>query len=96
MINSPPSASRHARRRAQTRNLLVQSALALVLERGYEATTIQDITERADLGRGTFYIHFKDKEEAVWRPSRTCSSSSSRPPTNSSTGGYHKWNTTGC
>jgi AcrR family transcriptional regulator len=66
MINSPPSASRHARRRAQTRNLLVQSALALVLERGYEAITIQDITERADLGRGTFYIHFKDKEEAVW------------------------------
>jgi AcrR family transcriptional regulator len=66
MINSPPSTSRHARRRAQTRNLLVQSALALVLERGYEAITIQDITERADLGRGTFYIHFKDKEEAVW------------------------------
>jgi AcrR family transcriptional regulator len=66
MINNPPSASRHARRRAHTRDLLVQSALALVLERGYEVITIQDITERADLGRGTFYIHFKDKEEAVW------------------------------
>jgi AcrR family transcriptional regulator len=65
-MDNPPSASRHARRRAQTRSLLVRSALQLVLERGYEAITIQDITERADLGRGTFYIHFKDKEEAVW------------------------------
>jgi AcrR family transcriptional regulator len=66
MMNNTPSISRHARRRAQTRDLLVQSTMALVLERGYEAITIQDITERADLGRGTFYIHFKDKEEAVW------------------------------
>jgi AcrR family transcriptional regulator len=40
--------------------------VALVLEQGYEAVTIQDITDRADLGRGTFYLHFKDKEEAVW------------------------------
>ena len=36
------------------------------MEKGYEAVTIQDITDRADLGRGTFYIHFKDKEEAIW------------------------------
>lgn len=40
--------------------------MQLVLEKGYEGVTIQDITDRADLGRGTFYIHFKDKEEAVW------------------------------
>lgn len=65
-MDNSPVASRHARRRLQTRNLLVQSAMQLALERGYEAITIQDITERADLGRGTFYIHFKDKEEAVW------------------------------
>jgi AcrR family transcriptional regulator len=65
-MDNPPTVSRHARRRAQTRSLLVESALQLVLERGYEAITIQDITDRADLGRGTFYIHFKDKEEAIW------------------------------
>jgi AcrR family transcriptional regulator len=40
--------------------------LQLVLEKGYEAISIQDITDRADLGRGTFYIHFKDREEVVW------------------------------
>ncbi|MBN1437944.1 MAG: TetR/AcrR family transcriptional regulator [Anaerolineales bacterium] len=61
-----PQPSRHARRRRQTRRQLIQAAVQLVLEKGYEAVTIQEITDRADLGRGTFYIHFKDKEEAVW------------------------------
>ncbi len=58
--------SRHERRRLQTRKLLMQTTLELVLEKGYDAISIQDITDRADLGRGTFYIHFKDKEEVVW------------------------------
>jgi len=59
-------ATRHERRRQQTRKQLIDAADSLVLEKGYESVTIQDITDRADLGRGTFYIHFKDKEEAVW------------------------------
>jgi len=50
----------------QTRKLLIQATLQLVLEKGYDAISIQDITDRADLGRGTFYIHFKDKEDVVW------------------------------
>ncbi len=58
--------SRHERRRMRTRELLIRATLQLVLEKGYEAISIQDITDRADLGRGTFYIHFKDKEEVVW------------------------------
>lgn len=65
-MNTSPTPSRHERRRLKTRNLLIQSTLQLVLEKGYDAISIQDITERADLGRGTFYIHFKDKEEVVW------------------------------
>jgi AcrR family transcriptional regulator len=65
MMNTPPP-SRHERRRQQTRKLLIQTAVQLVLEKGYDAISIQDITERADMGRGTFYIHFKDKEEVVW------------------------------
>ena len=64
MDTTPPS--RHERRRLQTRKLLIQTTLQLVLEKGYDAISIQDITDRADLGRGTFYIHFKDKEEVVW------------------------------
>ncbi len=58
--------TRHERRRLQTRRLLIQTALELILEKGYENVSIQEITDRADLGRGTFYIHFKDKEEVVW------------------------------
>jgi AcrR family transcriptional regulator len=36
--------------------------VALVLERGYAAVTVEDIVARADVGRATFYTHFKDKE----------------------------------
>ena len=61
-----PAPSRHERRRLQTRNQLIQTTLKLVLEKGYDAITIQDVTDRADLGRGTFYIHFKDKADVVW------------------------------
>jgi len=64
-MDTPPL-SRHERRRLQTRKLLIQATLQLVLEKGFDAISIQDITDRADLGRGTFYIHFKDKEEVVW------------------------------
>jgi len=58
--------TRHQRRRLQTRRQLIDAAVELVLEKGYQAVTIFDITERADLGRGTFYIHFKDKEDVLW------------------------------
>lgn len=61
-----PAPTRHERRRQQTRKQLIQTTLSLVLERGYDAITIQDITDQADLGRGTFYIHFKDKADVVW------------------------------
>jgi AcrR family transcriptional regulator len=58
--------TRHQRHRLRTRSQLIQAALDLVLEKGYEAVTVQDITDRADLGRGTFYVHFKDKEDVLW------------------------------
>ncbi len=64
-MNTSPL-SRHERRRQQTRKLLIDTTVQLVLEKGYETVTIQDITDRADLGRGTFYIHFKDKEDVLW------------------------------
>jgi AcrR family transcriptional regulator len=58
--------TRHQRRRQQTRKLLQDAMLDLVLERGFDAITIQEITDRADLGRGTFYFHFDSKEDALW------------------------------
>jgi len=50
------------RRVRRTRKLLHDAFLSLVIEKGYEKTTIQDILDRADVGRSTFYIHYQDKE----------------------------------
>jgi AcrR family transcriptional regulator len=61
-----PPPTRHERRRLQTRKILIETTLQLILEKGYDAVSIQDITDQADLGRGTFYIHFKDKDEVTW------------------------------
>jgi AcrR family transcriptional regulator len=50
------------RRVRRTRKLLREAFIDLVLEKGYEKTTVQDILDRADIGRSTFYSHFRDKE----------------------------------
>ena len=50
------------RRVRRTRRILVDALIALVLERGYERLTVQDILDRADVGRSTFYAHYRDKE----------------------------------
>jgi AcrR family transcriptional regulator len=53
------------RRVRRTRLLLVQAAQDLILERGYAATSVQDILDRADVGRSTFYAHFRDKDDLL-------------------------------
>lgn len=53
------------RRTIRTRQWLRDSLLALIVEKGYEAITVQDITERADLRRATFYLHYHSKEELL-------------------------------
>jgi AcrR family transcriptional regulator len=53
------------RRVRRTRQLLHQALLELILEKGYEAVTVQDILDRADVGRSTFYSHFLDKEDLL-------------------------------
>jgi AcrR family transcriptional regulator len=51
------------RRVARTRGMLHQALLSLILEKGYEAISVEDICERADIGRSTFYGHFTSKED---------------------------------
>lgn len=53
------------RRIIRTRGLLRNALMALILEHGYETVTVKDITEMANLGRATFYLHYKDKEELL-------------------------------
>jgi AcrR family transcriptional regulator len=49
----------------RTRDALIAAARALFAERGFEATTIADIGAAADLGFGTFYRYFADKEAVL-------------------------------
>ncbi|MFD7666094.1 TetR/AcrR family transcriptional regulator [Streptomyces sp. NPDC059788] len=51
------------KRRPATVAALTDSALALFAERGFHATSISDIVQRAGLTRGAFYSNFRDKEE---------------------------------
>ncbi|GGL13630.1 TetR/AcrR family transcriptional regulator [Mangrovihabitans endophyticus] len=50
------------RRVRRTRRALQQALVSLVIERGYERTTVQEVLDRADVGRTTFYAHFRDKD----------------------------------
>src|ERR1700721_1062165 len=48
------------------RDRLAQAAFELFNERGYEQTTIDDIAERAGLGRATFFRHYRSKEDVIF------------------------------
>ncbi|GAB4268201.1 MAG: TetR/AcrR family transcriptional regulator [Candidatus Rifleibacteriota bacterium] len=47
------------------REKLIDSALDMFFEKGYERTTIDDIVNRAECGKGTFYRYFSNKEKLV-------------------------------
>lgn len=60
-----PLPGRRARRRADMRERLLRAALGLFAERGFVATTVADITEAADVGKGTFFNYFPTKEHVL-------------------------------
>src|SRR5829696_3488770 len=53
------------RRVGRTRQLLIQSLESLILEKPYADITVQDIIDRANVGRSTFYTHFLDKDHLL-------------------------------
>jgi len=55
-------ANRRSRHQAEIRERLVRCALRLFAERGFVATTVEDITNLADVGKGTFFNYFPSKE----------------------------------
>lgn len=55
-------ANRRTRRQAETRERLVRAALRLFAERGFATTTVEEITNLADVGKGTFFNYFPSKE----------------------------------
>jgi AcrR family transcriptional regulator len=51
------------RRVLRTRNALGDSLVALLQERDFEQITVQDVLDRAGVGRSTFYVHYRDKND---------------------------------
>ena len=56
---------RRSRKKRQTRVAIEDAALSLFVEQGYEATTVEEITERADVSTTTFFRYFPGKAEVL-------------------------------
>ena len=56
---------RKDRRVQRTEELLRKALFSLIREHGFEALTVQDIIDRANIGRATFYAHFDNKEDLL-------------------------------
>jgi AcrR family transcriptional regulator len=55
------------RRSVRTRQHLIDALVALIQEKSYDSITVQDIIDRANVGRSTFYTHFQDKDDLLAR-----------------------------
>jgi AcrR family transcriptional regulator len=64
-FNVETSMERSDRRIRRTQKSLHDALISLVLEKNYDSITIQEILDRADVGRATFYSHFKSKDELL-------------------------------
>jgi AcrR family transcriptional regulator len=53
------------RRSQRTQRMLAEALVALMLERRYADITVQDLLDRADVGRSTFYAHYWDKDDLL-------------------------------
>lgn len=64
-LKTPRKRSRHRLRKTNTREKLIAAARGVFSEKGLDLTRIDEITERADVGKGTFYYHFRTKENII-------------------------------
>lgn len=62
---SVPSACTEDRRITRSKKALRDAIIELMEERGFDGFTVNDLCERADLNRGTFYNHFRDKDDLL-------------------------------
>ena len=61
----PDDLGRRERKKQVTRQALVAAAVRLFTERGYDETSVADITEAADVSKRTFFLHFPTKEDVL-------------------------------
>lgn len=59
------STGNNDRRVNRTKEALQRALLRLMVEKGYEAMTVQDLVECANIGRSTFYSHYADKDDLL-------------------------------
>ena len=57
--------TRRERKKEETRRRIFETAIALFRDKGFEQTTVDEITEKADVGRGTFFNYFPRKESVL-------------------------------
>ena len=65
MLAKPSPSSRRERRSLELRERLFRSALDLFARKGFAETTVEDITEAADVGKGTFFNYFPSKDHIL-------------------------------
>ncbi len=65
MATAPGTATKK-RRREETREKLLQSALTVFATHGYERATVDEIVRDAGFSKGAFYVHFESKEDLFW------------------------------
>jgi len=61
--NTPPRAAKMDRRVRRTRDALGDALIELVQEKPFDEITVQDVLDRAGVGRSTFYTHYSDKDD---------------------------------
>src|ERR1700687_1506495 len=65
LLGSLSASDRRQRRSADIRERLFRAALDLFAQRGFAETTVEDITEAADVGKGTFFNYFPSKDHIL-------------------------------
>lgn len=58
--------NRRQRKKGETKENIYKTAVELFLEKGYDKTTIEEITEKADVAKGTFFNHFPSKDAILF------------------------------
>src|SRR5574341_140916 len=57
--------SKPDRRIQRTKQALREALMQLIKEKGYDSISVEEITQKANIGRATFYLHYKDKEDLL-------------------------------